>query len=77
MFGNLTIDSIPWNEPIPLAAFGVIILIVLAVLATITFTKGGVGSGQIGSQPPIIKKLGSSILLWRSSCSFVDLQMPL
>ncbi|UNM95443.1 cbb3-type cytochrome c oxidase subunit I [Ignatzschineria rhizosphaerae] len=39
MFGNLTIDSIPWNEPIPLAAFGVIILIVLAVLATITFTK--------------------------------------
>ncbi|OYQ69503.1 cytochrome o ubiquinol oxidase subunit I [Wohlfahrtiimonas chitiniclastica] len=39
MFGRLTIDSIPWSHPIPLAAFGFIILVVLAVLTTITVTR--------------------------------------
>lgn len=39
MFGKLTMDSIPWEHPIPLAAFGFIIFIVFVVLATITFTR--------------------------------------
>lgn len=39
MFGRLSMDSIPWSQPIPLAAFGAIILIIISVLATITFTR--------------------------------------
>lgn len=39
MFGKLSMNSIPWSQPIPLTAFGAIILIIISVLATITFTR--------------------------------------
>ena len=33
MFGKLTLDAIPWDQPIPLVAGAVVILILFAVLA--------------------------------------------
>lgn len=37
MFGRLSIDSIPWDQPIPLIAGGVVFLIFLAILAWIVW----------------------------------------
>jgi cytochrome o ubiquinol oxidase subunit I len=41
MFGKLTLNSIPWDQPIPLFAAGGVILIVLGVIAFVT-VKGWV-----------------------------------
>jgi cytochrome o ubiquinol oxidase subunit 1 len=37
MFGRLSIDSIPWDQPIPLVAGGVVFAILLAILAWIVW----------------------------------------
>ncbi len=37
MFGKLTLSAIPWDQPIPLAAGGVVMLILLGVLAYVAY----------------------------------------
>ena len=35
MLGKLTWDSIPWSQPIPLVAGGVVLLVLLGVIASV------------------------------------------
>jgi len=39
MFGRLTWDSVPWNQPIPLITSIVVLVVIAAVLAWITYNK--------------------------------------